>query len=145
LLGVLFYERAYDARRPWLFLILSGFSLGITPWVKQTAAVQVAGLFIWAAVDGWRSEKKQLKRVVTRWPILVLGVLMATASTLGLLAGSDMLGPMLDISRYSSLYYPSISKVLSFSTAQLVTLYGLYSIFWTLRFGLLAFPFLIGI
>jgi hypothetical protein len=127
-----------------LFLLLAGFSAGFSPWIKQTALVQVAGLFIWVTWDSLRLPQNRLRGFLRR--VTPLGIGAAASSVLMLLwmFATGTLQPMLAIFRYTIVYYPNLSKVADYSPIRQVLLYGVFTVFQGLRNGLLAFPFLVG-
>jgi len=142
LLGVFLYESAQNARRRWPYLWLSGFALGVAPWFKQTALLQVAGVFLWAALDSW--HERRIKDLPACWLALGMGLLASTALILLLMSAHGMLEPMMEISRYSFVDYPKMSRLQEYSLPHLLGLYALFALFWILQYGALAFPFLVG-
>lgn len=145
LLGMLCYQRAPNSRRPFWPLFWSGFCAGLALWVKQTAVLQIAGLFLWIIFDHWRARESRFWAIASRWLALGLGLLTVIASSCLLLAAFGMLEPMLEIMRYSTIDYPSTNNPLRGAVLDQLLFFGLYTLYLSFRFGLLAFPFLSGV
>jgi hypothetical protein len=133
LLAVWFYDQAAAAKRPTIILLISGFTVALAPWFKQTAVVFIAALLAWAVYEYWAGRK--WPRVIA--PILG-GALVANGLILGFTAVTGMFNPMLDAFNYAFFDYPDLERAGLTEIASLTVSWGIW-------FPALIFPFLAGL
>jgi hypothetical protein len=139
LMSVLLHEHANRSNRSWLPLFLSGLWMGLSPWFKPTSLAFVVGLFTWTTIEHWDSQKGPLKRLLIRWAVLGIGVLIPAILIITSMFILGMLQPLLEIWHYSFFSYPNVGITRNIS--------GLWRVTWewAMRHRLIAFPFLIGV
>lgn len=133
LLAVWLYDKAGEGKRPSLFLFLSGFTVAMAPWFKQTAVVFIAALLAWFIYD-WRQNRRQLSEAAP----LVGGIAATNLLVLFFTAATGMLAPMLEAFSYAFFEYPKVDQA---SWLEMASLSGA----WGVWYPALIFPFLAGL